>query len=61
MSKRPKDIPAIGDRVEMRYRNGKVFGTLENVNTFSDWAVVTWDAGCVGPSLCHLFELRRAQ
>lgn len=61
MSKRPKNLPEIGDRVELRYRGTRVFGTLENVNTENDWAVVAWEwADVTGPTLCHLFELRRA-
>ena len=59
MSKRPKNLPTIGDRVQMRYRNGTVLGVLETVDTSNDWAVVRWDAGHLGPTICHLFELRR--
>jgi len=55
--KRPKDLPEIGDRVEMKYRGARVFGVLDSFNPETDWAAVTWEAG--GPTLCHLFELRR--
>lgn len=55
MAKRPKDVPDIGDRVEMR--GSGLRGTLINTDTDNDWSSVKWDTS--GPTVVHLFELRK--
>ena len=55
MSKKPKDAPEVGDRVERRGFGQR--GVLEQVDSTNDWASVKWDH--TGPVLIHLFELRK--
>lgn len=55
MAKKPKDIPQIGDRVELRGRN--IFGVLQNYDTENYWASVKWETN--GPVICHLHELKK--
>ena len=55
MSKKPKDAPEIGDRVERRGFGER--GTLVQVDTDDLWSCVKWDR--TGPVLIHLFELRK--
>jgi hypothetical protein len=55
MSKKPKDAPEIGDRVERRGFGQR--GKLVQIDTADDWCHVDWEHG--GPVLIHLFELKK--
>lgn len=57
MSKKPLDIPEVGDRACLRSRP-EATGVLRSCNE-RDWAVVDWDHGVVAPVLVHRYELRR--
>ena len=55
--KKPKDLPQIGDRVELKGRG--IFGILQNVDTENYWSAVKWDMNGPGPMICHLHELKK--
>jgi hypothetical protein len=58
MSKAPKNLPEVGERVKLRGRTatGKMVALSER-----GWADVEWDAEHTAPVICHLHELERLQ
>lgn len=62
MSKAPPDLPAVGDRAELRGRDaqGIVFhiASMSVGGKQSLWAAVRWTKG-MGPQVVHLHELKR--
>lgn len=53
--KQPKDCPAKCDVVQLRGR--EAYGILTRIDD-RNWSWVRWHIGR-GPTICHLFELRR--
>lgn len=57
MSKKPSDMPEIGDKCCLRGRP-EAKGILRNFNDL-DWAAVDWDAGVRAPVIVSRYELKR--
>lgn len=58
MGKAPPNIPAVGDRVQMRGRGNIGTGTLKSV-VENLWSRVEWDEAGKAPRLVHLHELEK--
>lgn len=58
MSKKPMNVPGVGDRVRLRGKAAK--GVLTDIDTRTHWSKVDWDWGHEGPQVVHLHELEKA-
>ena len=57
MSKKPPQLPEIGERCKLRGR--PLRGILRKVNDINKWAEVEWDIDARGPTVVHHWELER--